>query len=136
MRVLIIDDEKAVADTLVMILQRKGYDAAVAYSGPEALKKVESFAPNCVISDVIMPGINGIEVCAAIEKMHPECHMLLFAGQAFNHELVERMRVEGHAWELLAKPLPPDKLLAKLASLDSSLKCAADSPAAKSLKAD
>ena len=135
MRVLIIDDEKAVADTLVMILQRKGYDAAAAYSGAEALKIVESFRPDCVISDVIMPGINGIEVCAAIEKVHPECHILLFAGQAFNG-LMETMRDQGHAWEILAKPLPPDKLLAKLASLDNRLKGAADSTVLKSRKTD
>jgi len=136
MRVLIIDDEKAVADTLVLILQRKGYDATAAYSGPEALKTVESFAPDCFISDVIMPGINGIEVCSAIEKKHPACHVLLFAGQAFKNDLFEKMRDEGHTWEVLSKPLPPDKLLAKLASLDRGLKGAADSTAVKSLKAD
>ena len=59
MRVLIVDDEKSVADTLAMILRREGYEAASAYNGTDALKKIESFTPDCVISDVIMLGMNG-----------------------------------------------------------------------------
>jgi CheY-like chemotaxis protein len=108
MGVLVIDDEKSVADTLVMILQREGHDAVAAYNGASALQRIESFVPECVISDVIMPGLNGIEVCAIIERI------LLFSGQASTNELVEKARGEGHAWELLPKPVDPDELLAKL----------------------
>ncbi|HZQ21812.1 MAG TPA: response regulator [Terriglobales bacterium] len=117
MRVLIVDDERSVADTLVMILQREGHEAASAYNGSAALQKLESFVPDCVISDVIMPGMNGTELCAIIEKKHPACHILLFSGQASTNELVEKARSHGHNWELLAKPLDPDELLGKLASL-------------------
>jgi CheY-like chemotaxis protein len=117
MRVLIVDDERSVAETLSMILQGEGYDAATAYDGPTALQKLEFFVPDCVISDVIMPGMNGIELCDIIEKKHPECHILLFSGQASTHELVEKAHTAGHSWELLAKPLDPEELLAKLASL-------------------
>ncbi len=117
MRVLIIDDERSVAETLSMILQGEGYDAATAFDGPTALQKLEFFVPDCVISDVIMPGMNGIELCDIIEKKHPECRILLFSGQASTHELVEKANTAGHSWELLAKPLDPEELLAKLASL-------------------
>ncbi|HVO62171.1 MAG TPA: response regulator [Terriglobales bacterium] len=119
MRVLIIDDEKSVADTLVMILQSEGHEAAAAYNGPTALEKIDSFIPDCVISDVIMPGMNGIEVCATLETRHPRCQFLLFSGQASSNELVEKARADGHTWELLAKPIDPGELLTKLASLDS-----------------
>ena len=114
MRVLVIDDEKSVADTLVMILEREGHDALAAYNGASALEKIESFIPDCVISDVVMPGLNGIEVCAIIERKHPACHILLFSGQASTNELIEKARRDGHTWELLPKPLDPDELLAKL----------------------
>jgi CheY-like chemotaxis protein len=118
MRVLIVDDEKTLADTLVMIIRREGYEAASAYSGVAALQKIESFTPDCVISDVIMPGMNGIELCSLIEQKYPDCRILLFSGQASTNELLEQARAQGHTWELLAKPVDPAELLGKLASLE------------------
>jgi DNA-binding NtrC family response regulator len=116
MRVLIVD-ERSLADTLVMNLQREGHEAASAYNGAAALQKIKCFIPDCVISDVIMPGMNGIELCAIIERKHPDCHILLFSGQPSTNELVEKARAQGHTWALLARPVDPDELLDKLASL-------------------
>ena len=117
MRVLVIDDEKLLADTLVMILQRKGHEAACAYTGPEALEKIESFRPDCVISDVVMPGMIGTEICEIIERRLPDCRILLFTGQGPTPELIESAKSHGHSWELLTKPVDPRELLEKLASL-------------------
>ncbi|MGB0064641.1 MAG: response regulator [Terracidiphilus sp.] len=116
MRVLMIDDEKPLADTLVMILQRKGYEAACAYSGAAALETIASFRPDCVISDVIMPGMLGTELCANIETMLPGCRILLLSGQGSTTEMIEAARAQSHCWELLAKPVDPRELLEKLAS--------------------
>ena len=116
MRILVIDDEKSLADTLAMILQHAGYQAASIYDGASALKLVETFVPDCVICDVIMPGMNGIQTCAEIAVKHPGCHILLFSGQAEGNELVNKARADGYTWELLAKPVEPDELLAKIAS--------------------
>ena len=71
MRVLVIDDEKHIADTLVMILQMSGWEATAAYDGKGALRRLDSFRSRVVISDVIMPGMNGIEVCEAIQSRYP-----------------------------------------------------------------
>jgi CheY-like chemotaxis protein len=101
----------------VMILELEGYEAASAYSGPAALQKIETFTPDCVISDVLMSGMNGIELCAKIKKLHPDCHILLFSGQASTNLLVEKAKAQGHRWELLAKPVDPDELLERLSSL-------------------
>lgn len=122
MRVLVVDDEKFVADSLAMILEREGYDAAAVYNGAAAVEKIESFAPECVISDVVMPGMNGIEVCKVIARKHPRCHIFLFSGQASTNELVEKARLEGHNWELLPKPIDPEELLLKVASVQELLK--------------
>jgi|SRR5581483_1724610 len=111
MRVLVIDDEKYVADTLVMILRQTGYEAEAAYDGESALQRIELFPPDCVISDVIMTGMNGPDVCALIQSKHPNCHILLFSGQAASSEIVNEARAKGHTWELLAKPIDPDELL-------------------------
>ena len=120
MRVLIVDDEKPLADTLLMILERKGYEAALAYTASAALEKIQTFRPDCVISDVIMPGMNGTELCADIERKLPDCHILLLSGQGTTTELFESARSRGHAWELLAKPVDPRELLEKLASLEEA----------------
>ena len=63
MRVFVIDDEKPLADTLVLILRSAGYEATAAYDGLDALSQIESFLPDVVIADVALPDINGIEVC-------------------------------------------------------------------------
>jgi DNA-binding response OmpR family regulator len=120
MRILVIDDEKTLADTLVMILQRKGYDAVCAYTASAALETIESFRPDCVISDVILPGTAGTELCAKIESILPDCRILLFSGQGASTEMIESARADGHSWELLAKPLDPRELLEKLASLETA----------------
>ena len=117
MRVLVIDDERPLADTLVLILRGAGYEASAAYDGLAALSQIESFLPDIVISDVVMPGMNGIEVCRRIHVEHPTCHIILFSGQAATNELMSSARAEGCEWELLAKPVHPKDLLEKLSLL-------------------
>jgi DNA-binding response OmpR family regulator len=117
MRVLVIDDEKNLADTLVWILERAGFEATSAYDGESALQRLDTFQPDVVISDVIMPGINGIEVCTRIQARFPKCHILLFSGQTATNELLGEAREHGLTWELLAKPMDPDELLAKVTTL-------------------
>ena len=117
MRVLVIDDEKNLADTLVWILERAGFEATSAYDGESALQRLDTFQPDVVICDVIMPGINGIEVCTRIQARFPKCHILLFSGQTATNELLGEAREHGLTWELLAKPMDPDELLAKVTSL-------------------
>jgi DNA-binding response OmpR family regulator len=117
MRVLVIDDEKNLADTLVWILERAGFEATSAYDGESALQRLDTFQPDIVISDVIMPGVNGIEVCTRIQARFPKCHILLFSGQTATNELLGEAREHGLTWELLAKPMDPDELLAKVISL-------------------
>ena len=119
MRILVIDDEKPLADTLILILRNAGYQAAAAYDGTSALLQIESSPPDVVISDVIMPGINGVEVCRRIHAEHPNCHIILFSGQAATNELMRKARADGCDWELLAKPVHPKDLLDKLSSLGS-----------------
>lgn len=120
MHILVIDDEKYVADTLVMVLEQSGLHATAAYDADSALKQAESFPPAVVISDVIMPGTNGIEVCQEIQARFPNCHVFLFSGQAATNELVREAHARGVTWELLAKPIEPEELLAKLAALSEN----------------
>lgn len=114
---MIVDDEPSLADTLVMIFQRAGYHATAVYSGAEALSAIASHRPSLVITDVIMPGLDGIAMAKMIRRAYPACRILLFSGNADTQGLLEEAQQEGHAFEILAKPVPPPQMLAKVASM-------------------
>jgi CheY-like chemotaxis protein len=113
-RVLVVDDERVIADTLSIILNQNGYDASAVYSGFAAVDRAREIKPELVISDVIMQDMNGIEAAIRIREILPGCKILLFSGQAATADLLERARAQGHEFEILAKPVHPQDLLAKL----------------------
>src|SRR5215510_15833539 len=66
-RILIADDDQAVLDLLVELLQEQGYEVSSAKDGVDALSLVSSFEPDVVISDVVMPGLDGLELCRRLK---------------------------------------------------------------------
>jgi CheY-like chemotaxis protein len=115
-KVLVVDDERVIADTLAIILNQHGYDASAVYTGTGAVERARNDRPDLIISDVIMPDMNGIEAAINIRKFLPACKILLFSGQAATANLLESARAQGHEFEILAKPIHPQDLLAKLKS--------------------
>jgi CheY-like chemotaxis protein len=113
-RVLVVDDERRIADTLAIILNQNGFDAMAVYTGTEAVERARDTRPDLIISDVIMPDMNGIEAAINIRGFLPTCKILLFSGQAATADLLESARAQGHEFEILAKPVHPQDLLAKL----------------------
>jgi CheY-like chemotaxis protein len=113
-RVLVADDEQVIANTLAIILNQAGFEARAVYSGEMVIEVLESFRPDMLISDVIMTGMTGIEAAIAVRKKMPGCKVLLFSGQAATADLLEKARADGHEFEILAKPVHPTDLLAKL----------------------
>jgi CheY-like chemotaxis protein len=113
-RVLVADDERVIADTLAIILNQAGYNASAVYSGMSAVEEAKNVKPDLVISDVIMPDMNGIDAAIKIRAALPSCKILLFSGQAATADLLENARQRGHEFEILAKPVHPQDLLAKL----------------------
>ena len=113
-RVLVVDDERVIADTLAIILNQNGFAATAVYSGTGAIEKARSDRPELIISDVIMEDMNGIDAAISIRQFLPGCKILLFSGQAATADLLEKARARGHEFEILAKPVHPQDLLAKL----------------------
>ena len=113
-KVLVADDEQVIANTLAIILNQAGFEARAVYSGEKALESLDDFQPDMLISDVIMTGMTGIEAAIATRNKLPTCKILLFSGQAATADLLEKARQEGHEFEILAKPVHPTDLLAKL----------------------
>ena len=115
-KVLVADDERVIADTLVIILNQAGFDATAAYSGRSAVELAETLQPDMLISDVIMPDLSGIDAAITVRRILPSCKILLFSGQAATADLLDKARGQGHEFEILAKPVHPQDLLAKLKS--------------------
>ncbi len=115
-RVLVVDDERVIADTLAMILNQSGFEARSVYSGEKALELAATFAPDMLISDVIMADLNGIEAAIRIRAFLPRIKILLFSGQAATADLLEKARANGYEFEILAKPVHPQDLLSRLKS--------------------
>ena len=115
-KVLVVDDEQVIADTLAKILDINGYEASAVYSGLAAIDSARELRPDLIISDVIMQDMDGIEAAIHIREFLPSCKILLFSGQAATADLLENARAQGHEFEILAKPVHPSDLLAKLKS--------------------
>ncbi len=109
--VLVVDDESAIADTLAEILTRSGYTAMPAYDAEEALETALLMPPELLITDVVLPGMSGIELAITIRRIFPDCKILLFSGQAATADLLASANRSGHKFELLSKPVHPSELL-------------------------
>jgi DNA-binding response OmpR family regulator len=113
-KVLVVDDERVIADTLAMILNQSGFDARAVYSGERAVEMASTFGPDMLITDVIMADLNGIDAAIMIRAILPKIKILLFSGQAATADLMEKARVKGYEFEILAKPVHPQDLLSRL----------------------
>lgn len=113
-RVLVADDERIIADTLELILNRNGFEAAAVYNGTNAVETARTFHPDIFLADVVMPGQSGIEAAIQICRMIPECRVVLLSGQAATSDLLREARQRGHEFEILLKPVHPTHLLSRL----------------------
>ena len=116
MKIIVVDDEPIIADTLVNILNGEGHDALAVSNGKSAIRWAEIIRPDAVVTDVIMPDMDGIETAKGIIKLLPHCRIILFSGQAASTTLLAKAQAEGCSFEVLAKPINPDTLLEKLKS--------------------
>src|SRR5579863_8361749 len=115
--VLVVDDEETLANTTIEILNLAGFCAFVAYDGKTALELAARFRPDILLTDVVMPGMNGVELAVGIRKLLPQTAILLISGQAGTLDLLEKARNEGFVFELVAKPIHPTKLIERLRRL-------------------
>jgi DNA-binding response OmpR family regulator len=113
--VMVVDDESSIADTLSEILSRSGYAAVTAYDGDSALESALLMPPEMLITDVVLPGMSGIDLAITIRRIFPDCKVILFSGQASTADLLAAANREGHQFVLLNKPVHPADLLARIA---------------------
>jgi CheY-like chemotaxis protein len=116
-KVLVADDEQVIANSLAAILNMSGFEASAVYSGQAAVDALSSFEPDILVSDVIMPGMTGVEAAIAILAQCPNCKVLLFSGQAATVDLLNQAQAQGYWFEILAEPVHPVDLLGKVRAL-------------------
>jgi DNA-binding NtrC family response regulator len=108
-RILIVDDEAIVAETLSEMLQGWGYETAVAQDGEAGLAAVEEFYPQVVVSDVYMPNLDGFGLLRGVRELHPETAVILLTGQGTVEMAVRAIQEEG-AFHYFEKPIDFPKL--------------------------
>jgi CheY-like chemotaxis protein len=113
-KILVVDDERGIADSLVLILNQSGFEATAAYNGKTAIAQVLTSCPEILLSDVIMPGVNGVEAAKIALSHCPDMKIVLFSGQAASLDLVDKANEAGFRFQLLAKPIEPEDLIAAL----------------------
>jgi DNA-binding response OmpR family regulator len=111
-RILLVDDESAITDNLAPFLQRPGFEVAVAANGEEAWQKAASFAPDLLISDVLMPRMDGRELLRRLRQAGNWTPVILLTRVG---ESAERaMALEEGADDYLNKPFDPHELVARM----------------------
>jgi len=112
--VLIVDDSEVIADTLAMVLSAEGFRSVVAYSAADALKLLQTESFDLLLTDVMMPGMTGIELAIDVTRRQIARAVLLMSGVAATSDLLENARKLGYNFEILAKPIYPTEVIDKI----------------------
>jgi two-component system nitrogen regulation response regulator NtrX len=108
-RILVIDDESAIRESLKMILEYEDYDFAGAASGPEALSVVKRDQPDLVLLDIKMSGMNGIETLAALKKIDDSLPVAMMSGHGTITDAMQATRLG--AFDFIEKPFTSERVL-------------------------
>jgi two-component system response regulator MprA len=115
MRLLVVDDDPSVREALALVLDLNGFDVATAADGREAIRTLALDSPDAVILDVLMPGLDGLEVCRRMRAVGNRTPVLMLTARA---EVSDRVAgLEAGADDYLSKPFAREELIARLRAL-------------------
>ena len=116
-RIFVVDDELVIASSLARILRYEGFDDVFYFTNPQkAIKAVNAKPPALLITDVVMLPLTGLELAMKMQKICPECEIILFSGSPSTSQLLAIANDEGYNFEVLAKPIHPSELMVKIRS--------------------
>ncbi len=112
--ILVVDDEKDIVDLITYNLQRNGYNVICALDGTEAITLAQKHVPDLVILDLMLPGIDGFELCRSIRRTS-DVPILMVTARADTHDVVAGL--EAGADDYVTKPFQPKELSARIRAL-------------------
>ena len=107
-KILLVDDEEGIRKVLGITLSDMGYDVETANSGEEALETYRKTRPHIVLTDIKMPGINGIELLGKIKKENPDTEVIMITGHGDMELAIQSLKLE--ATDFVTKPINDDVL--------------------------
>src|ERR1700709_2269674 len=109
-RILVVDDDSSLAEMLTIVLQGEGFDTTVVSDGAQALPTVRDSAPDLVLLDLMLPGMNGIDVCRAI-RSESGVPIVMLTAKTDTVDIV--LGLESGADDYVVKPFKPKELVAR-----------------------
>lgn len=113
-RVLVVEDDRKIADLLLNYLRASGYEAEAAFDGREALRLIEQQAPDAVILDWMLPGLDGVGVCQAVRRFSDVPILMLTARI---DEVDRLLGLDTGADDYVCKPFAPREVIARIRAL-------------------
>lgn len=114
-RVLVVDDEEIIRDSLSFILQKEGYDVQQAANGQEAFEKVKENPPDVIITDIEMPGMKGVELLEKVSHVSPQTFVIIITAYGSIETAIQALR-KG-AYDYILKPLDFDEMVLRVRRL-------------------
>ena len=115
MRILVVDDERAVREALERALRLEGYEVELAADGQQALMSIAGHTVDAIVLDILMPVMDGIETCTALRRMGNRTPVLMLTAR---HDVDDRVAgLDAGADDYLVKPFALEELLARLRAL-------------------
>ena len=130
-RILVIDDEAAIRDSLRMILEYEHYEFIGAASGPDGLAIIKRDPPDMVLLDIKMPGMNGLETLAEIRKVEEPLPVAMISGHGTITDAVQATRLG--AFDFIEKPFTSERVLVTVALVGAARLTASSTPASAAL---
>lgn len=115
--ILIVDDEKDIRDILSYNLRKEGFDTFEAENGEDCLEMLNTFQPDLIILDVMMPGIDGIEVCETIRKTPGNQKVIICFLTARGEDYSQIAGLDAGADDYISKPIKPKVLVSRINAL-------------------
>ncbi|WFD10203.1 response regulator transcription factor [Tepidibacter hydrothermalis] len=113
-RILVVDDEKSIADLIAYAFKKENYSVETAYNGEEALNKIKSFNPNVIIIDIMMPKMDGFEVCRKLDNRE-DLGIVMLTSKS---DIVDKvLGLELGADDYITKPFDIREIIARVKSL-------------------
>lgn len=113
-RVLVVDDEPYLCDVVRRILEKEGYEVATVPDGQRALDFIERQEPDVILLDIMMPGLDGREVCRRVRARSPKTQVIYFTARAEPVGLLPTRQLRREADALIIKPASSRLIVSKL----------------------